>query len=146
MDRRPFEGGWVNASLGMRIRNPFHTMHGPANKQGIVRVAGGRVAQGRDRSWRVALMDYGDPQTDWTGELAFAPVGWESAPRALKGYETFRDHTAFPEDYGKQFALLIDRLGALPQGARLGVQVIKVVPAGVWRVRAARPPVEARRG
>ena len=40
VDRRPFEGGWVNASLGMRIRNPFHTMHGPANKHGIVRVAG----------------------------------------------------------------------------------------------------------
>jgi len=146
LDGRPFEGAWVMASLGMTSRNAFHSVYGPADDHGIVRVTGDELLQQAIRTWNAALMDYRDPQVDWTGELSFAPFGWESASRALKAYEMFRDHVAFPQGYRDQLGVLIDRLGALPEGAKLGVRVIKVVPAGVWTVTAVRRPTEVRSG
>ena len=144
LNGRPFEGAWVTASLGMSIRNAFHSVHGPANGQGLVRVTGEELLREAIRTRNAALMDYGDPQIDWTGELSFAPFGLESASGALKAYEIFRDHVAFPEGYREQLGALIDRLDALPKGAKLGVRVVKVIPGGAWTVTAERRPTEVR--
>src|SRR5438309_1708314 len=99
VDGRPFIGGWIRVSLGMSRKNPFHSLHGPADGRGLVTVSGEELLRWSAATIDSALMDYANPEGAWTGELAVAPVGLASAATALKAFEQFSHHFWFPEGY-----------------------------------------------
>jgi len=136
-DGRPQIGGWIAVTAGMLRKNALGSLHGPANMEGIVRVSGAELMAWAHSSVSFALMDFGDPSSDWAGELFVQPVGLETLSRAIVAGEQFQPFTSYPEGYLDGLSTLRDNLEQARQ-SRLAVTVLGVTPSGQFRV-TARP-------
>lgn len=142
LEGRPQVGGWILITAGMTRKNAISSLHGPADNEGIVRVAGGDLIGWARSSVNIAIMDYGNPSSDWTGELFVKPVGLKSLSKAFAAYEQFHSFAPYPDGYLDGLAAL---RGQLEHAAdvRLLVTIVDVKASKQVRVTSQPGPVLA---
>ena len=138
LDGVPLPGAWVQVHVGMLRKNPFGSLRGPANEQGILLVTGAELLRAANVDRNFALMDYGDPESEWSGEVSVEPVGLATADRAMSAYQRFRGVIEYPDGYGDGLATLSLALGRLDGNSELGVRVVAVDPADRFAATALR--------
>jgi hypothetical protein len=100
LDGVPLPGAWVLVHVGMLRKNPFGSRSGPANEQGILLVTGAELVRAANADRNFALTDYGDPESECSGEVSVEPVGLASADRAMSAYQRFRGVIEYPDGTG----------------------------------------------
>ena len=137
LDGVPLPGAWVIVHLGTVAKNPFASLHGPADVHGVVKVTGRELYEWATVQANFALMDYVSPDGGLSGELVVAPVGVEDIELALDAHTKMSGFITYPTDFDKDLASLRDRLREAPPG-RLTVRVLSIEPQGEFAV-TARP-------
>lgn len=145
LDGQPFPGAWVRVTAGMVRKNPLASLHGPADAAGIIRLTGRDLMDWARQSVRLAIMDYGDPSREWSGELSVEPVGLVSIEKALVAHSIYASSGSFPAGYEAGLGVLKGRLEQVKDG-ELAVRILSVQPPNTYAVTApggARQAVES---
>jgi hypothetical protein len=95
-------GLFVQARIATSFKNDFYSLHGPADEAGVIAFSRDDLLREGNNDRNLFLMDYGHPESDYSGYLEVRPMGRESLRRALEAYELFKDVVTFPPDYAKQ--------------------------------------------
>src|SRR5438309_6404101 len=97
-DGLPFKGGWIQFTLSMRRKNDFHSAHGPSDEDGILIVTSEHILNWADSERSFALMDFGDPRLEWSGQTRIEPIGWDLLVRARDAARGFDNYVSYPPD------------------------------------------------
>lgn len=132
IDGLPAEGMFVIVRIPTTRKNPFGLGFGPTDTGGRLEIAREALIDSAMNEKRHAMMDYGDPELDASGEVTVQPQNREGLRRALKGFAVWGKVAGFPADYERMLKRAIDLLEG-HQAAALSAEVAGEF--GEWRVR-----------
>ena len=92
-------GMFICIKLKMSVRNDFDLVFGPTDDEGGIIVTRENLLSEADKDRSFFLMDYGDPEQDFTGEIIVTALNRESLERALTAYEMFSKVWKYPVGY-----------------------------------------------
>ncbi|HEX6650321.1 MAG TPA: hypothetical protein VF075_12300 [Pyrinomonadaceae bacterium] len=99
VDGNPLPGVLIQVSIVTSFKNNFHLLFRPTDDQGSVVITRGEMIKEALRDQQLFIMDYGDPETDFAGELVISIFGRERLKGAIKVYPDFKDVADYPPDY-----------------------------------------------
>ena len=98
---QPVAGLLVDARIVTTRKNNFVLLFGPTDENGELTITREDLLRQAEQDRQFFIMDYGDPEGDFSGNLLISIFGREHITRALKAYPLFKDVASFPIDYLK---------------------------------------------
>jgi hypothetical protein len=95
----PVSGMFVLCALRSMHKNDFKLVFGPTDSAGRLRVSREDLLREGGNEKRLFPMDYGDVETDFSGELKVTPMNREALSRALAAYSMFNKVSPYPTGY-----------------------------------------------
>jgi hypothetical protein len=92
----------------MLRKNPYDDLVflGP---DGLADISGEELLQDFYQEWELAMMDFIDPLTGFTGRVTAKVLSTEDLERTVKAYEMFRKCCKYPEGYEKNLRAALTR-------------------------------------
>jgi hypothetical protein len=134
-DGKPAGGMFVCLTLRATRKNDFALGFGPANEEGALRISRDDLLREAEKDRQLFIMDYGNPEEDFAGEILVKPLNREELERAAAVHDKYQQVTRYPARYAEQIRearATLDRLSA----GELSVEVRQVI--GGARIRAER--------
>lgn len=98
-DGKPLQGVLVDVCIFTTCKNNFHSQFGPSDDNGSVLITRAALISEAKRDQKLSVMDYGDPETNFAGEIEVAILGKDDLLRAIEAYPLFKDVSEYPRDY-----------------------------------------------
>jgi hypothetical protein len=93
---RPLAGMFVRVRISTSKKNDFSEFFGPSDSSGRISLSRADLIQSADRQRKLFVMDYGDPERDYSGAIDISPVDSNAVSRALDAYRKFKAHYEYP--------------------------------------------------
>lgn len=100
--RGPLEGVLFQVSIVTTFKNDFHLLFGPTNDRGEFLITRADMIKEALRQQEMSIMDYGDPEIHFAGELVVSTFGRKKLKGAIEAYPIFKDTMEFPPEYLNQ--------------------------------------------
>ena len=113
-DGKPLEGVLIQLSILTTFKNDFVLIFGPTGVDGKLIINRDEMITQARRDQELFIMDYGDPEIDFSGELLVSVFGKEAIKRAIDVYPLFKDAFEFPTGYLTQLHRALEILENLP--------------------------------
>lgn len=99
VDSKPLEGVLILVTIVTTYKNDFHLLFGPTDDKGRLVITRDEMIREAQRERELFLMDYGDPEINFAGELVISIFGREKLKNAITVYPDFKDVVEFPPDH-----------------------------------------------
>jgi hypothetical protein len=116
----PLEGLLIQLSILTTFKNNFVLLFGPTGVDGKLIINRDEMITQALRDQELFMMDFGDPEIHFSGELLVSVFGKEAIARAINVYPDFKDVYEFPTGHLDQLHRAFQIL------ANLGDQEISV--------------------
>ena len=100
-DGKPLDGVLVRVCIVTTSRNNFHSQFGPTDDNGRVVITRAALIAEAKRDQELFVMDYGDAENNFAGEVVVSIFGKDDLSRAINAYALFKDVAEYPPDYLK---------------------------------------------
>ena len=129
---RPLPNELVCVTIKTNRRNDFPLIFGPTNQNGHITVTREElIGQAMDEK-KVAQMDFGDPEYDFTGDIEITPLGLQDIDNALGAYRLFRKAGGYPRNWIRLLKIAKKSLDKLPPNSGI---IVEVRQGGIEQVR-----------
>ena len=98
-DGKPLEGVLVHVCILTTSRNDFHSQFGPTDDSGRALITRDALLTAAKRDQELFVMDYGDPETNFDGEVVVSIFGKDDLLGAIKAYPLFKDVADYPPNH-----------------------------------------------
>ena len=98
-ENRPIKGLFATLKFATARKNPFNMVFGPSGDTGEIEATRDQILKEAQKSRNLFLMDYGDLETEFTGQLTVTPMNRQSVEGALKAYRLFTGNYEYPANY-----------------------------------------------
>jgi len=129
-DQKPLKDMFVMVQIVTNKQNDFAFAFGPSDESGHLQISRDDLLREADNLKRLFIMDYGDPEADFSGKIIIEPLNRSALQKAANGYESFKKAAQFPANYGEDIRHAKDVLDRL-QPARLSVTIQSEDDTGV---------------
>jgi hypothetical protein len=85
----------------MSRKNDFGLAFGPSDAEGRIEIRRDDLLREADKERQLFLMDYGDPEADFTGKIVVDILSRPAVERALKAYQFYRNVSSYTPEYEK---------------------------------------------
>jgi hypothetical protein len=99
LDGQPCAGVGVTVGLVATRKNDFTSVWGPSDRLGKIIITGRDLLADAKQSAKLLIMDYGDPERDFSGKIRLRVMRKEDVDAALKAYEQFSPHISYRSGY-----------------------------------------------
>ena len=130
VDGKPLEGQFINLTIVTTFKNNFHLLFGATADDGKLVITRNRIISEALRDQELFVMDYGDPESHFSGEIVVSILGKKAIERAIDAYYIFKDAIGFPPDYLGQLHRAHKILAAL-EGKEISLDVTQWEPGNV---------------
>ena len=122
-DSEPLQGVLVHVCIFTTSRNNFHSLFGPTDDNGSVLITRAALIAEAKRDQKLFVTDYGDPETNFAGEIVVAIFGRDDLLRAINAYHQFKDVAEYPRDYLRKLHRAQEIIDKLPD-TKIGIDVV----------------------
>jgi len=119
---RPCAGAVVKVKIYATRKNNFQSIWGPTDERGSLTIQREALIEEGKKDAEFAMMDFGQPELDFAGQIEISVMKKEAIERALKGYAEYCRYITFRPGYE---AMLHDALAACESG-----QIVSPVISG----------------
>jgi hypothetical protein len=99
LDGQPCAGVAVTVGLVATRKNDFTSVWGLSDRLGKIIVSGRDLLDEAKESAKLFIMDYGDPERDFSGKIRLRVMRKEDIDGALKAYEQYSPHISYRPGY-----------------------------------------------
>lgn len=92
---------FVRIGIKTSFKNDFGFAFGPTNKDGIILITREDLREAARKEKAVAMMDFGDPEYDATGDLEVRTLNRDALERAIKAYDIYYVSGIYPPRYAE---------------------------------------------
>lgn len=103
-------------------KNDFGLGFGPTDVQGQLAITRDDLLREAEKDKRFFIMDYGDPEADFSGELVVSPLNSDALERAVEAYHLYKEVWPYPPSYLEQIQQA-QRMLELLRPSKLSVEV-----------------------
>lgn len=123
LDESPLPGAWVFLTFLMRRKNPYQLIFGPSSEAGDILISCDDMTNQIHKVRGLALMDYVDLSTAWTGIIEIRPLNLSDVERALGAYQIYGGTGFYPPRFVEDMEILEQKFEKYGSG-ELTVQVV----------------------
>ena len=99
VDGKPLEGVLVHVRIHTTSKNNFHSQFGPTDDNGRVLITRAALISAAKRDQELFVMDYGDPEANFAGEVVVSIFGKDDLSKAINAYPMFKDVAEYPPNH-----------------------------------------------